>query len=157
MASQSNSDSIVSLTHANSFLWKRAWFSNKTRQAGCGQQVVRCFFFFLTRYILMDFPGLKALFRTPQMALQRWWLLREPVFLLAFLSRSPWLFMEKKDLFPLFFLPRVGGYCFYTTCLWVPSRATLEAPQKESVGLSSAWHFIVSLRECVYLFFSFYI
>lgn len=82
---------------------------------------------FLTRYILMDFPGLKALFITPQTSLHILWLLREPAFLFAFLSRqrSTWLFMEKKDLFLLFFVSRVGGYCFYTTGLWVPSRDTL--------------------------------
>lgn len=57
MASQSNSDSIVSLTHAKSFLPNQAIKLDR-------QDVVSAlffFFFFLTRYILMDFPGLKDL------------------------------------------------------------------------------------------------
>lgn len=65
---------------------------------------------FLTRYILMDFPGLKALFITPRTSLHILWLLREPAFLFAFLSRqrSTWLFMEKKDLFLLFLCVKGG-------------------------------------------------
>lgn len=65
---------------------------------------------FLTRYILMDFPGLKALFITPQTSLHILWLLREPAFLFAFLSRqrSTWLFMEKNNLFLLFLCVKGG-------------------------------------------------
>lgn len=99
--------------------------------------------------ILMDFPGLKALFRTPQTSLQSRWLFREPVFLFAFLSRqtSPWLFIKKKkkDLFPLFLCQGREGVAFIPHGCGCHQETLCEHHGKESVGVSSACRF-VSLR-----------
>lgn len=99
------------------------------------------------------------------MSPQSRWLLHEPAFLFAFLSRqrSPWLFMTKKDLFLIFCVKGDRLVLFFYHKGTVPCiscgghQDVLWVPQGESVDVSSAWHFIVSLREWFDLFFSVYI